>query len=185
VEWYGYATTPTLSYCWEDSGWYSNNGGNGWFTWNGHSTYGYGYTTASGSAAVTYTSTATGSSQNHTFGVINDGTNARYFLDYVAQSNTYAMKNLTNNIGFRNGALSSGGCGADVFVQWVRVRAYTSPEPNYTIGSEEIGLIVKGISTYRNNNIEAFFGAGEKCNDCYFRIFSNPAEYHDFERIWS
>jgi len=23
VEWYGYATTPTLSYCWEDSGWYS------------------------------------------------------------------------------------------------------------------------------------------------------------------
>jgi len=143
LDWYGYATVPTGgSGYWTNLGWYSNENneqGNNWFTHDGSSYYGYGYVTTSSVPTITYTSTTAGSSPKYIFSTANDGTNAHYLLNYNAQSNTYAMQTTTNYIGFRNGASSSGG-GADVFVQWVRVRAYS---PNGVMPSVQFGSTQK------------------------------------------
>ncbi|MGC8729947.1 MAG: hypothetical protein ACP5RP_01005, partial [Candidatus Micrarchaeia archaeon] len=139
LDWYGYATVPTGgSYYWTNLGWYSSSSGqgNGWFTHNGQSDYGYGYVTSSASPTITYSNIAAGSSPNYIFTIGNDGANAHYAINYVYQSTTYAMQTATNYIAFRNGAGSSGG-GANVFVQWARVRAYppNGVMPSYSFGS--------------------------------------------------
>ena len=140
LDWYGYATIPNGgSGYWTNSGWYSNtaNGqGNSWFTYNGQSDYGYGYVTSSGSQTITYTSAAAGSSPSYVFSIANNGATAYYSLNYNQQSTAYSMQTATNYIAFRNGAGSSGG-GANVFVQWARVRAYP---PNGVMPSYNIGL---------------------------------------------
>jgi len=125
LDWYGYATVPTGGGYWINMGWYSSTStpqGNGWFTYGGQSDYGYGYVTSSDTITVIYTNVSAG--QNYVFSIANDGTNANYLLNYNSQSTTYAMQTSTNYIGFRNGAYSGGWGGANVFVQWVRTRAY-------------------------------------------------------------
>jgi len=125
LDWYGYATIPSISGFWINMGWYSSTStpqGNGWFTHGGQGDYGYGYVTSSDTITVIYIAASAG--QNYVFSIANDGTNANYLINYYSQSTTYAMQTSTNYIGFRNGAYSSGGYGANVFVQWVRTRAY-------------------------------------------------------------
>jgi len=116
--------------------------GNGWFTYNGQSNnYGYGYATSNNAVTATYTTTAAGSSSKYIFGIGNDGTNAHYYLNYVAQSTTYAMQTTSNYINFRNGSGSSGG-GCNVFVQWVRSRAYP---PSGTAPTNAFGSIIHTV----------------------------------------
>ncbi|MGC8580630.1 MAG: hypothetical protein ACP5MB_11350, partial [bacterium] len=158
LDWYGYATVPTGgSGYYTNFGWYSpsnsNSQGNSWFTYYGQSNYGYGYVTSSGGQATSYSNIAAGSSPNYVFTVDNDGTNAHYAINYAYQSPIYAMQTSTNYIGFRNGAGSSGG-GANVFVQWVRVRAYppNGVMPSYSISGATLS-ISPSTSTYPNGNI--------------------------------
>ena len=138
LDWYGYATVPTGAGYWINLGYVnsSKGTGNNWFTYQGQNDYGYGYVTNSGSTqTVTYTSTAAGSLPNYIFSVANNGVTGYYLLNYNQQSTTYPMLTAINNIVFRNGASSSGG-GANVFVQWLRTRAYP---PNGTMPSVTYG----------------------------------------------
>ncbi len=127
LDWYGYTTVPTGSGYWTNLGWYSGSAstaqGNNWFTYSGQSDYGYGYVTSSSVPVITYTSTVAGSSPNYVFSIANNGATAYYSLNYNQQGTTYSMQTATNYIAFRNGAGSSGR-GANIFVQWVRTRAY-------------------------------------------------------------
>jgi len=149
LDWYGYAAIPTASGAWVNLGWYFNintSQGNNWFTHDGQSDYGYGYVTSSTTPTITYTSTPAGSSPNYVFSVANDGTNAHYYLNYAIESTTYAMQGATNYIAFRNGSGSSSGGGANVFVQWVRVRDYppNGVMPTVSLGASQYsGMLIQ------------------------------------------
>jgi len=43
----------------------------------------------------------------------------------------------------------------------VLIRKYTDPEPTYSIGSEEIGIFISSIKTYKENKLRSFFAIGE------------------------
>jgi hypothetical protein len=125
LDWLGYFKPLGYPGYWENSGWYSNTNaqGNSWVGSGNHTVYGYCYFSSSGNVYTTFTSIPVGSSTNYIFSVANDGANAYYLLNYISQTTTYQMNTPTNYIGFRNGSDNTGH-GIDVFVQWVRVRAY-------------------------------------------------------------
>ncbi|MEM3846783.1 MAG: DUF2341 domain-containing protein, partial [Candidatus Parvarchaeota archaeon] len=152
LDWYGYASTPTGSDYWINLGLQNSTYANGWFTWNGQNNYGYGYVILSnGSTTVTYTSTPTNT--NHIFSVAENGSIAYYLLDYNQQSNSYPS--LTPDyILFRNGASTSGGGGANVFVQWTRIRSYP---PNGVMPAAKMITIPISISNNQNTATPAPF----------------------------
>ncbi|MEM5820022.1 MAG: DUF2341 domain-containing protein [Candidatus Aenigmatarchaeota archaeon] len=135
LDWYGYASATTGPAYWIDLGFYGSTYHESWFTYTGQNNYGYGYTiTSTSTPIITYTSTPVNTYQ--IFTVLNSGSSAYYMLNYNLQSNSYPSQT-TNVIAFRNGSSSSGE-GANVYVQWVRIRAYP---PNNTMPSTIVGIL--------------------------------------------
>jgi len=88
---------------------------------------------------------------------------------------TYSFQNL-DHVKFYIGVSGCGPCNqrGEIYIDWVRVRKYTDPEPTYNVGSEEsnqppptIVIISPQNKTYRNTNVYANFTV----TDDYSSIF--------------
>jgi hypothetical protein len=120
-DFYGYVTKTQRPCVINTFGLSSSAGQNVWGEYGAGAYYIYGYANSTSSA---FSNTSAPYNSTNIFSIANDGTNAHYLINYVSQSNIYPMQSITNYIYFPNFASSSGGDGVNIFIQWIRIRAY-------------------------------------------------------------